>query len=172
MDNPAARGTYALFVRLDTAANIQVGRLGTFAFPGGCYAYAGSALGPGGLQARLSRHYRSGKRLHWHIDYLLARGVLEMTWQIESPARLECAWAGALRELTGAHILVPGFGSSDCRCASHLAYYPHRPPAGHIREALVSASPGDWPSGAIHCVDVTGRSRSTPLRAQAASTST
>jgi Uri superfamily endonuclease len=171
MAHPAAKGTYILLAHLDADTDIQIGRLGTFIFLSGWYAYAGSALGPGGLRARLARHQRPNKRLHWHIDYVLSYSTLESIWQIASQARLECAWASALQTLPGARVLVPGFGSSDCRCVSHLVYYPHHPPAGHVMEALVSATPDGRPSGVIHCVDVTGRSRSTPLRAQAASTS-
>ena len=47
------KGAYALVLHLERKEEITVGRLGTFAFPAGYYLYAGSALGPGGLEARL-----------------------------------------------------------------------------------------------------------------------
>ena len=93
---PPASGTYLLLARLDSAHELVIGRLGSFALPAGWYAYAGSALGPGGLAARLARHRHADKRLHWHIDYLLASAVLKASWQITSSIRLECAWARAL----------------------------------------------------------------------------
>jgi len=57
----AEPGTYALLLKLDKQERITVGRLGTFDFPAGYYLYVGSALGPGGLQARLARHRRDNE---------------------------------------------------------------------------------------------------------------
>lgn len=37
--------------------------------------------------------------------------------------RGECRLAAAYARLPGAKILVPGFGSRDCRCISHLIYF-------------------------------------------------
>jgi Uri superfamily endonuclease len=136
------KGTYLLLARLEEEVTVTVGRLGTFVFPAGWYAYAGSALGPGGIPARLARHWRSQKRAHWHIDYLLAHGTPEASWYVETVERLECRWAAAVRTLPGARLLVPRFGASDCRCPGHLAYLPRRPPDREIAEALASASPG------------------------------
>ena len=138
----ATKGTYLLLVRLDQNTEVAIGRLGVFAFPAGWYAYAGSALGSGGLEARLARHTRSAKRLHWHIDYLLPHGALEAIWQIASSAHLECVWADAIRSLPHAHILVSGFGSSDCPCETHLCYLPHRSTIQEISRALQDASTG------------------------------
>ena len=130
MSKPA-KGTYALVLHLKGREEITVGKLGTFAFPAGYYLYVGSALGPGGLEARLARHCRRDKKLHWHVDYLLERAHLVEVWSTVSTDRLECFWAQALvlydkyraaRQLPGSEIPVPGFGSSDCRCPSHLIY--------------------------------------------------
>jgi Uri superfamily endonuclease len=137
-----ARGTYLLLAQLDEPVELAIGQLGTFAFPAGWYAYAGSALGPGGLPARLARHARLDKRLHWHIDYLLHKAVLEASWQIASPARIECAWASAISQLPGARIAVPRFGASDCRCRGHLVYLADRPGESAILHALCEASRG------------------------------
>jgi Uri superfamily endonuclease len=38
--------------------------------PAGRYLYCGSAKGPGGLKARLSRHTRRGKSVRLHVDQL------------------------------------------------------------------------------------------------------
>ena len=140
IDSPVAKGTYLLLIRLLECTKIAVGRLGTFVFPGGWYIYAGSALGPGGLPARLARHKRSSKRMHWHIDYLVAHSTVEASWQIEASARLECVWAEAVRQLSGTQVLVPGFGSSDCRCPAHLVYCPDRPTEQQIMDTLMDSS--------------------------------
>ena len=121
------KGTYALVLHLGRQEEIAIGKLGTFVFPAGYYLYLGSALGPGGLEARLARHRRRGKRPRWHIDYLLERAAPVEVWSVASGRRLECLWARAARELPGARIPVPGFGSSDCRCPSHLVHFAARP---------------------------------------------
>jgi Uri superfamily endonuclease len=130
--------------------SLIVGRLGTCSLPAGWYTYAGSALGPGGLEARLARHLRAEKRLHWHIDYLLQHGRVETIWQIPSPARLECAWAAAIRALPGAETPVPGFGASDCRCSAHLVHFSDRPGDRWIAAALHSISPPSCDITACH----------------------
>ena len=123
----SSKGTYVLVLRLEGSEEITIGKLGTFTFPSGYYLYVGSALGPGGLEARLARHRRRGKKLRWHIDYLLERARLVEVWGVASTDRLECLWAQAARQLPGAEIPVPGFGSSDCRCPSHLIYLARKP---------------------------------------------
>ncbi len=115
-------GTYVLVLHLDRAARIEVGKLGTLSFAAGYYCYVGSARGPGGLRARLARHLRRPKRLHWHVDYLLRETSVEEIWTAPSSDRLECSWARDLLTLPGAQVSVRGFGSSDCSCQSHLVY--------------------------------------------------
>ena len=106
---------------------IAVGKLGSFALPAGYYLYVGSAQGTGGLSARLARHRRRDKKLHWHIDYLLEHAQLVEVWSAASTDKLECLWAQAARELPDSQIPVPGFGASDCYCPSHLIYLARKP---------------------------------------------
>jgi Uri superfamily endonuclease len=122
------RGTYALLVQLKQDTTIEIGRLGTFHFPAGYYVYVGSALGPGGLRARLARHRRRQKTRHWHIDYLLAEAHIVGIRVDESGQRLECQWMRALLNMSGAQVVVPGMGSSDCACPSHVLYFDSRKP--------------------------------------------
>ncbi len=121
-----AKGTYVLLIQLESGEEITVGRLGTFSFPAGYYLYVGSALGSGGLAARLARHRGSDKRPRWHVDYLLAHGHLLEIWQASGQERRECLWAAGARKMGGA-MPVPGFGSSDCRCPAHLIYFAAKP---------------------------------------------
>ncbi len=121
------KGVYALVLRLEGREEITIGRLGKFAFPAGYYLYVGSALGSGGLEARLARHRRRHKKLHWHIDYLLEYAQVVEVWSVASPDRRECLWALAAQLLPGSEMPVPGFGSSDCRCPSHLIYVTRKP---------------------------------------------
>jgi Uri superfamily endonuclease len=124
---PRRPGTYVLIVHLPRSRTIIVGKLGEFSFPGGWYAYAGSARGPGGLAARVARHRRETTTRHWHIDYLRAHAEPVSVWHTVGSQRLECSWAGALSELPGASAPAPGFGASDCRCPAHLVRFPVQP---------------------------------------------
>ncbi len=112
-----AKGSYILLIRLPEETTITVGKLGPVLFPCGHYAYVGSALG--GLKQRLGRHLRAEKKLHWHIDYLLQKARIEEIITCETDERTECAIVNALSERFES---VPGFGSSDCHCRSHLFY--------------------------------------------------
>ena len=120
MTAPAAGGTYILLLELSKPATIEVGRLGRLSFDKGIYAYVGSAFGPGGLAARLQRYTAGPRRTHWHIDYLLEHSEVRTTLVSTSQERLECVWAQWLRDR--GLVLIPGFGSSDCRCQSHLFF--------------------------------------------------
>ena len=154
-------GTYLLLMQLDREVEITVGHLGTFGFAAAYYCYVGSARGPGGIAARVRRHLRGAKRLHWHVDYLLCEAPVMEIWATRSTDRLECIWAKALLNLPDVTVPVRGFGSSDCSCQAHLFRFPALPslpafrralqvrgsqlPLQRIR-ALTAASADGWPS--------------------------
>jgi len=123
---PITRGTYTLVIHLARAQTIRIGALGTFTFPRGYYLYVGSAMN--GLAQRIARHARPDKKLHWHIDYLLAHGRIREIWTHQGEERLECLWAQAALALPGARIIAPRFGASACACATHLIHFSKRPP--------------------------------------------
>jgi len=121
-----AKGTYALFFRLEERLTLEAGRFGRVTLPAGWLVYVGSALGPGGLRSRLRRHLAQDKRVHWHID-ALTRVHRPDDWLAQAAGRRhECDWAGLLAGHPRASIPVPGFGSSDCRrgCPAHLIAFP------------------------------------------------
>lgn len=137
---PKEAGTYALLLKLAACQMIQIGRLGELNVQPGYYLYVGSAFGPGGLAARVGRHLRKEKKLRWHIDYLrIACEVAEVWWTCD-PVRRECEWASKLRELPGAVIPMPGFGSSDCECVAHLVWVKEKVDLNRILEAKVNGN--------------------------------
>jgi Uri superfamily endonuclease len=109
---------YALLIRAE--GSTQVGSLGLLEF-GGTYVYVGSARGRAGPR-RIERHadIAEGRRegRFWHIDHLLRLGQLEAIVSAETVERQECAVASRIAQVAAE--AVPGFGSSDCRCRSHL----------------------------------------------------
>ena len=85
----------------------------------GWHLYAGSARGPGGMRARLARHFRRDKAPHWHIDRLTIAADALLALAIEGGA--ECDIVARLAGSQDFANILPGFGSSDCRaCTSHL----------------------------------------------------
>lgn len=112
------KGVYALIIEVPRDEAIRVGSLGTLLFKKGFYLYVGSALS--GLESRINRHLSSSKRLRWHIDYLTALYKPKLIIYAETSERIECLISTKLREsLSG----VDGFGSSDCKCRTHLYYF-------------------------------------------------
>jgi Uri superfamily endonuclease len=114
-------GTYALVIFSEDRLCLLIGKFGTQDFSPGYYVYVGNALKS--LHGRLKRHLMANKILHWHIDYLLQRTFIKQIWYSLSDDRLECKWNTALAELPGATPFVRGFGSSDCRCQTHLTHF-------------------------------------------------
>lgn len=132
-------GTYILVIWVAEDQDVVVGNLGPVPFRAGHYLYVGSALG--GLSARLARHLRQRKALHWHIDYLLQHGRIEEIWYRVDRHRLECAWARALGGLPDVSALRVRFGASDCSCPTHLFHSPARPELHTARPALGDRGP-------------------------------
>ena len=124
MKLPPDKGTYILILHLSAATRLTIGKLGVFGFPAGYYAYAGSAFGNGGLRGRLKHHLSPVTKPHWHIDYLRQAETICEVWYVVSETCYEHEWADALRSMPSADVPVPRFGASDCRCVTHLIYFP------------------------------------------------
>ncbi len=118
-------GIYHLVLSLQQPRGLRVGSLGLRRFPIGYYVYTGSARR--GLASRLRRHLRRKKNIHWHIDRLTRVARMEEIWVDFRPERTECGSHGLILSMAGAKRPVPGFGSSDCRCLSHLAHFDRMP---------------------------------------------
>lgn len=127
----AEPGTYALILRNRKKGNIQIGRWSQIEIKPGYYIYVGSAFGPGGVQARVSRHCSKVKSKHWHIDFLREFASPEGAWYCHKTERLEHQWAHALCDITSVSA-IQGFGCSDCNCYSHLFYSAKAPDAAQF----------------------------------------
>ena len=111
------KGSYVLLIQLTKEQTITTGSLKATYFSRGYYAYVGSAMG--GFKSRLNRHLKSDKKPHWHIDYLLEKATISEIVLCETKDRTECAITQALSCQFDS---IPGFGSSDCKCRSHLFF--------------------------------------------------
>ncbi len=136
LDNAAiasGSGAYILWLQANGAAAVQVGKLGCLQMQSGWYCYIGSAMGPGGVAARVGHHCRIARKPRWHIDYLRAECHLRAVWYVLTPQRVEHAWVEVMASMPGAGQPLPGFGASDHRGATHLFRFASLP----RREAFV-----------------------------------
>lgn len=117
---PETHSLYAIYLELSEESTIQVGKLGTFTFNKGIYVYVGSAKR--NINARIRRHVEVEKKKKWHFDYLRPFGTIVKIITYERNID-ECELAEKIRKKTNGVFPIKGFGSSDCRCFSHLIYY-------------------------------------------------
>jgi len=112
-----AKGIYILVVSVSEDINLNVGALGSVNFEKGLYAYVGS--GQNNLEKRIARHLRKTKQKFWHIDYLLDDAHVEVAKVFHKKAEKleECEVS---KNISKIGVPVKGFGSSDCKCESHL----------------------------------------------------
>jgi Uri superfamily endonuclease len=113
-------GSYVLVLEVNKPCQLKAGKFPKREFQAGFYLYIGRAKRY--LRGRLARHLRKEKKWFWHIDYLLREARIKEIW-----CRLnsfnECQIAseiiGVYKEVCSP---ILGFGSSDCRCPSHLIH--------------------------------------------------
>jgi len=111
---PPLPGAYLLLIEI--ASPLKITRPAQATLAAGRYLYAGSAYGPGGLRARISRHMRRTKRCRWHVDQITAVADVIGAWILLDGN--ECDLVARNSQLPAA---LTGFGSSDCRrCRGHL----------------------------------------------------
>jgi Uri superfamily endonuclease len=121
-DAPTLPGAYVLIIELAEPVEVTLPGKPKTILQAGRYLYCGSAKGSGGIRARLSRHMRPGKVIHWHVDLLTAAGRVTGAWIF--PGCDECELVRALSCLPAP---IRGFGSTDCpKCWSHLLSWPRR----------------------------------------------
>ena len=111
------KGIYVLIIQLTEDTEAYVGSLGRISFKQGLYAYVGSAQN--NLEKRIKRHFRKEKCMFWHIDYLLdldSALIIDVLYKNAKKSE-ECITA---RTINAKGLSINGFGSSDCRCKSHL----------------------------------------------------
>ena len=142
MENVPQGGIYMLIIHMRGAEIVAAGALGDLELGEGYYAYVGRAKR--GLPARLARHVRrEGKRLYWHVDFLLEKAWLEEIWVFPLRAG-ECELARRLEAEGASRETLRGFGSSDCRCPGHLLFLGkrrRRPPQEQTGIHLLGSDP-------------------------------
>jgi Uri superfamily endonuclease len=121
----AASGVYCLVLWLPRARRITLAGESGCRVERGWYVYTGSAKR--NLQARLLRHLRRRKKLHWHVDHLRAVASVSQIWLWPWTVGAECRTNARVRHMPDATYPVKGFGASDCHCWAHLIAFPSEP---------------------------------------------
>lgn len=109
------KGSYVLIIEMKENKKICIGKR-EYEFKKGFYAYVGSALNS--LEKRIERHLKKHKKMRWHIDYLLKHAEIKKIYYKEGNKKEECDIANRFSSLRP----IKKFGSSDCKCISHLFY--------------------------------------------------
>ncbi|MET1128535.1 MAG: DUF123 domain-containing protein [Thermoproteota archaeon] len=119
---PNSPGVYAIVFGLKSRLSVAIAGRQMELNPG-VYLYVGSALGPGGLRSRISRHIEGRVRKpHWHIDRLTTSSEYEPLASVwcTTTMRLE-PYLALMFNSSRLFEPVGVFGSSDDRFkTSHL----------------------------------------------------
>ncbi len=116
-------GIYSIVLHNRTSQNINVGSMGEIFFEKGYYIYTGSAKNS--LFKRIAHHRNKSKKLHWHMDYIKHHMKIVTDTPIVTESVSECDLASSIKMLS--HGEIKNFGSTDCRCTSHLFYFRDNP---------------------------------------------
>ena len=109
-------GCYLVLMNISKSCTVKIGALGDVEIPQGWYVYCGSAKKT--LNARLNRHLRIRKGIHWHMDYLRQKADKVVGIPIRTQDGIEHDLARGLAEMS--EWKIDGFGCSDCQCSAHL----------------------------------------------------
>ncbi|MFA5479494.1 MAG: GIY-YIG nuclease family protein [Candidatus Muiribacteriota bacterium] len=111
---------YIIILFSEKKVTEKVGKLGVFTFEPGYYFYIGSAKN--NIEKRVERHFRHDKKLHWHIDYITTVIKPVKAVIMKNVEFSECELSQAVHKEFNTEYPVRKFGSSDCKCHSHLHF--------------------------------------------------
>ena len=112
--------SYILVIRVLKFLSVKIGKLGLIKFRPDLYVYVGSAKR--NFSSRIKRHLAKNKKKFWHIDYLLAKKNTIVEKVYFTKRKNEYQLARGLVKFP----YIKNFGSSDCKCSSHLFYIEKR----------------------------------------------
>lgn len=115
------KGSYILVVTVRKSVTFKPGSLPRVKLPPGCYVYVGSAMGPGGFEKRVLRHFRKAKKARWHIDYLTRLRGVWVRSVFYTPLPYGESKLTTILSSLGLAKTVKGFGATDsAKDFSHL----------------------------------------------------
>jgi len=120
-------GAYLIIFHNREKKQIKTGKLGLIKYVEGYYVYVGS--GRNNVFKRIAHHKKSGRKKHWHIDYIKGHMKIISDIPIVRDDDIECQLSQWLNGIEGRPVF--NFGSSDCRCKGHLIYFKDNPMDRH-----------------------------------------
>jgi Uri superfamily endonuclease len=149
---PRIKGTYAvLFYCATKVVSLPRGCAGKYTLRPGWYVYIGSAFGPGGVCARVSRHLSKGAPVRWQIDRTKRYLTPHAVWFTVDAKKRECLWARSVLKMPKASYLSR-VGSSDCDCPAHFVVFDKCPTIRTFKSIIVRSCPqhdGIWSSKVV-----------------------
>ncbi len=121
------QGVYILVIEVKNHLRINTNKFKWIIKPS-FYLYFGSAKGKTAtnLGNRLLRHLKEEKNIFWHIDHLTTHLDTKIisTYYNTSFELTECSVLREFKEEFQDTIIIPNFGSSDCKskCGGHLLF--------------------------------------------------
>ena len=120
-------GRYILVFKIERPLVLQISTLNygkSFSLDPEYYGYIGSAMGPGGIFSRVSRHIKRDKKIKWHIDYITSHEevMFLFVYWVNSKNLSECDIVRVLHKHGLGKAIVRGFGATDSPCYSHLIH--------------------------------------------------
>lgn len=102
---------------------VRIGKLGSFFFLKGYYAYLGSSFLKNGIIQRLRWHFKPLKKERWHIDFLTKENRFEIIGFLTKCSNIKGKEVD-ISNCIGSKFsyYIKGFGSSDTKSFSHLFY--------------------------------------------------
>jgi len=116
-------GIYTIVLHNSKDQAIDVGALGKIYFPKGYYVYCGSARNS--LFKRIAHHRKKNRKFHWHMDYIKHHMKIIADTPIVTESVSECELASSINNFADSQI--DKFGSTDCKCRSHLYFFENNP---------------------------------------------
>jgi Uri superfamily endonuclease len=106
-----------LIISVNQNINVNIGILGNQNLEKGYYIYVGSAQT--NLEKRILHHNKLDKKKFWHIDYLMEceETKISNVFYKKEGKQGECKLADNISKKCYS---IRDFGSSDCKCKSHL----------------------------------------------------
>ena len=139
-------GIYILELYAKDKFRIDIKKFQNTILKSGFYYYIGSAQK--NLSQRIERHFKTDKKIHWHIDHLTAntKVTLKKVYVLpDAPKNLEKEIANIFPEVFGGEIFLTGFGNSDTKgTITHLFYRSKPIPHNHFSDryqSIVSVKP-------------------------------
>ncbi|MGM0608657.1 MAG: GIY-YIG nuclease family protein [Candidatus Muiribacteriota bacterium] len=115
---------YIIILHNKKKVSIPVAKFGLLNFEPGFYFYIGTSYRS--PEKRIKRHLSQHKKKHWHLDYITEKIKPVKACLFKNVEFSECELNSHIHNEFCTTFPFKKFGSSDCRCYSHLHFIKKR----------------------------------------------